>query len=123
LYTFFRIFSILGKNNNARRAKMAKRFILYNLADNMTDEQFKEYVTSEKGPLCSHLPGVKKYELVKITGAMGGPSPYKYVGILHLNSVEEFDQNAPKMPEYQAFLKKFGPMAKDMIMLTGEEIY
>jgi hypothetical protein len=43
---------------------MAKRFILYNLSENTTDEQFKEYVTKEKGPLCNSLPGVKKYELV-----------------------------------------------------------
>jgi uncharacterized protein (TIGR02118 family) len=102
---------------------MAKRIILYNLAEHMTDEKFKEYVTKEKGPLIDSLPGVKKYELVKITGAMGGKIPYKYVGIVHVTSLEEFDQKAAKTQKYQDFLKKFGPMAKDMIMLSGEEIY
>jgi len=102
---------------------MAKRIILYNLAEHMTDEKFREYVTKEKGPLIDSLPGVKKYELVKVTGAMGGKIPYKYVGIVHLTSVEEFDQKAAKTQKYQDFLKKFGPMAKDMIMLSGEEIY
>jgi uncharacterized protein (TIGR02118 family) len=102
---------------------MAKRIILYNLAEHMTDEKFKEYVTSDKGPLISSLPGVKKYELVKITGAMGGKIPYKYVGIVHLTSLEEFDQKAAKTQKYQDFLKKFGPMAKDLLMLSGEEIY
>jgi uncharacterized protein (TIGR02118 family) len=102
---------------------MAKRIILYNLAEHMTDEKFKEYVTKEKGPLINSLPGVKKYELVKITGAMGGKIPYKYVGIIHLTSVEEFDQKAAKTQKYQDFLKKFGPMAKDMVILSGEEIY
>ncbi len=102
---------------------MAKRIILYNLAEHMTDEKFKEYVTSEKGPLIDSLPSVKKYELVKITGAMGGKIPYKYVGIVHVTSLEEFDQKAAKTQKYQDFLKKFGPMAKDMIMLSGEEIY
>jgi uncharacterized protein (TIGR02118 family) len=102
---------------------MAKRIILYNLAEHMTDEAFKNYVTSEKGPLIDSLPGVKKYELVKITGAMGGKAPYQYAGIIHLSSVEEFDQKAAKTDKYQDFLKKFGPMAKDLIMLSGEEIY
>jgi hypothetical protein len=102
---------------------MAKRFILYNLADNITDEAFKEYVVTDKGPLINSLPGVKKYELVKITGATAEKIPYKYVGVLHLDSAEEYDQKATKLPAYQDFLKKFGPMAKDMIMLTGEEIY
>jgi len=102
---------------------MAKRIILYNLAEHMTDEAFKEYVVNEKGPLIESLPGVKKYELVKIGGAMGGNAPFKYAGILHLSSLEEFDQQASKTQAYQDFLKKFGPMAKDLTMLWGEEIY
>ena len=102
---------------------MAKRIILYNLAKHVTEGEFKKYVTSEKGPLINRLPGVKKYELVKITGAMGGKSPYNYAGIVHLSNAEEFDQKATKTKEYQDFLKKFMPMAKDMIMLSGEEIF
>jgi uncharacterized protein (TIGR02118 family) len=102
---------------------MAKRIILYNLAEHMTDEAFKEYVTTDKGPLINSLPGVKKYELVRITGAMGGKIPYKYVGIVHMTSVEEFEQKATKTQQYQDFLKKFTPMAKDLLMLSGEEIY
>jgi uncharacterized protein (TIGR02118 family) len=102
---------------------MAKRIILYNLAEHMTDEKFKEYVKSEKGPLIDSLPGVKKYELVRITGAPGGKVPYRYVGIVHLTSLDEFDQKASKTQKYQDFLKKFGPMAKDLLTLSGEEIY
>jgi hypothetical protein len=102
---------------------MPKKIILYNLAENMTDEAFKDYVTKEKGPLIDSLPGVKKYELVKITGATGGKIPYKYAGIVHLTSLEEYDQKATKTQKHQDFLKKFGPMAKDLIMLSGEEIY
>jgi len=102
---------------------MAKRVILYNLADNVTDEDFKDYVTKEKGALISSLPSVKKYELVRITGAMAGKSPYNYVGIVHLDSVEEFDQKAAPTQQYQDFLKKFLPMVKDLQILSGEEIY
>ncbi|OGO19712.1 MAG: hypothetical protein A2144_05895 [Chloroflexi bacterium RBG_16_50_9] len=102
---------------------MAKRILLYNLADNVTDEEFKEYVTKDKGPLISSLPSVKKYELVKVTGAMGGKIPYKYVGIVHVTSLDEFDRKAAKTQKYQDFLKKFGPMVKDLLMLSGEGIY
>jgi hypothetical protein len=102
---------------------MAKRIILYNLAEHMTDAAFKEYVVKEKGPLIGGLPGVKKYELVRITGAAGGKIPYQYAGILHFSSLKEFEEKATKMQAYQDFLKKFGPMTRDMIMLTGEEIY
>ncbi len=102
---------------------MAKRIILYNLADDVTDEEFKDYVVSEKGPLIDSLPSVRKYELVKITGTSADKIPYKYCGIVHVTSVEEFNQKAAQTQEYQDFLKKFGPMAKDLLVLSGEEIY
>jgi hypothetical protein len=102
---------------------MAKRIILYNLAAHMTEEKFQDYAVKEKGPLIESLPGVKKYELVKITGAMGGKAPYQYAGIVHLTSLDEYNQKATKTPQYQEFQKKFGPMVKDLITLSGEEIY
>jgi hypothetical protein len=102
---------------------MAKRIILYNLAEHVTDEQFKKYATSEKGPLISRLPSVKKYELVKIAGASGGTIPYHYVGVVHMTSVAEFEDKAAKTQKYQDFLKKFLPMVKDLVILTGEEVY
>lgn len=102
---------------------MAKRIILYNLADYVTDEEFEEYVKNEKGPLINSLPGVKKYELIRITGSPEGDTPYKYAGIVHFASVEEYNQKATKTQGYQNFLKKFGPMVKDLLTLSGEEIY
>ena len=102
---------------------MAKRIILYNLAENVTDEEFKDYVTNEKGPLIDSLPSVKKYELVRITGATAGEIPYKYVGIVHMTSLDEFNQKDAKTQQYQDFFTKFRPMVSDLLILSGEEIY
>jgi hypothetical protein len=102
---------------------MAKRIILYNLAEHVSDEQFKEYVTGEKGPLINSLPSVKKYELVKIAGAAGGSIPYHYVGIVHMTSGDEFEEKAARTQQYQDFLKKFLPMVKDLVILNGDEIF
>ena len=102
---------------------MAKRIILYNLAASVTDEEFKKYVTNEKGPLIEGLPSVEKYELIRVTGSMTGKIPYKYIGIISLTSEDEFNRKDAKLPQYQAFLKKFGPMVTDLLMLSGENIY
>lgn len=103
---------------------MAKRIVMYNLAPNVTHEEFKEYVQTDKGPRINGLPAVKRYELVKISSSMPpGNIPYQYVGIIHLTSVEDFNNIDSKKPEYQAFLKKFGPLVTDMVMLAGDEIY
>jgi hypothetical protein len=102
---------------------MAKEIILYNLAEHVTDEEYKEYVTKEKGPLLESLSSVKKFELVKITGAATGEIPYKYVGILHVNSLEEFYQKDAPSQKFQDFMKKWQTMVANFHILAGEEIY
>ena len=102
---------------------MPKEIILYNLAEHVTDEEFKDYVNKEKGPLIDSLPSVRKYELVKITDSGTGGIPYKYVGIVHLNDLDEFRRKDMTSPAFQDFVKKFRPMVSDVHMLFGEEIY
>jgi hypothetical protein len=102
---------------------MAKQIIIYNLADNVTDEQYKDFVIKEKGPLLDSLPGVKKFEMVKIMANPGEEVPYRYVGILHIDNLAEFGEKAAPSKKFQDFLQKWTPMAKDPIMLMGEEIY
>jgi hypothetical protein len=102
---------------------MAKEIILYNLAENVTEDEYLEFVTKEKGPLLDSLPSAKKFELVKITGAATGEVPFKYVGILHLKSLDEFYQKDAPSQKFQDFLKKWQPMTSGFHILFGEEIY
>jgi len=102
---------------------MAKEIILYNLADHVSDEEYKEYVTKEKGPLLDSLSSVKKFELVKVAGSTSIESPCKYAGIMHITSLEEFSQKDAPSQAFQDFMKKWQSMVKDVIMLAGEEIY
>ncbi len=102
---------------------MAKEIILYNLARHVTDEQYREYAVKEKGPLLESLSSVKKFELVKITGSAKGEIPFKYVGILHLTSLEDFYKKDSPSPKFQGFMKKWQTMVSDFHILAGEEIY
>lgn len=102
---------------------MAKEIILYNLAKHVTDDEYKEYVTKEKGPLLESLSSVKRFELVKITGTVMGENPYQYVGILHLNSLDEFYQKDAPSSKFQDFMKKWQSMVANFHILSGEEIY
>ena len=102
---------------------MAKEIILYNLAENVTDEEYKHYVTREKGPLLESLPSVKKFELVRITGAATGEVPYRYVGIMHLTSLEGFYQKDAPSKKFQDFLTTWRTKVSNFHILSGEEIY
>jgi hypothetical protein len=106
-----------------RSVKMAKEIILYNLAPQVTDEQYLDYVKKEKGPLMESFPSVKKFELVKITGAASGNTPYQYIGIVHLNNSRDFLQEDVPSAKFQEFLKKWRAMVADVHILVGEEIY
>jgi hypothetical protein len=102
---------------------MAKEIILYNLAEHVTDDEYREYVTKEKGPLLESLSSAKRFELVKITRTATGEIPYQYVGILHLTSLDEFYQKDAPSPKFQDFMKKWRSMVADYHILAGEEIY
>jgi hypothetical protein len=102
---------------------MAKQIILYNLAKHVTDEEYKKYVINEKGPLLESLSSVKKFELVKIIGSASGEIPYKYVGILHIKSLDEFNQKDASSPKFQGFMKKWQTMVSNFSILAGEEVY
>ena len=102
---------------------MAKQLILYNLADHVTDEEYKEYVKNEKGPLLDSLSSVKKFELVKVNGSTSPENPYQYAGIMHMTSLEEFSQKDAPTQAFQDFMTKWQSMVKDVTMLAGEEIY
>ncbi len=102
---------------------MAKQIILYNLAPHVTEEQYREYVTKEKGPLLESLSSVKDFELIMTAGGPSGKTPYKFIGIMHLRSLEQFLQKDALSPKFQDFLKKWQPMVTDVQMFIGEEIY
>jgi len=102
---------------------MAKEFILYNLAEHVTDEEYKDYANNEKGPLIESLPSVKKFQLVKITKSLTGEVPYKYIGIADLTSLDDFMQKDAQSQKYQDFRAKWQTMVSDFIILFGEEVY
>ncbi len=103
---------------------MAKEIILYNLAPHVSDEQYKEYVNNEKGPLLESFDSVNKFTLIKVSHSVKGEIPYSYVGILDINNLVEFTQKVVPSEKFQGFLAKWSKMVKpDFHSLIGEEIF
>ncbi len=57
---------------------MAKE-ILYNLAEHVTDEQYLDFATNEKGPVLEGLPPVENYELVRTKGVLTEKTPFLFI--------------------------------------------
>ena len=102
---------------------MAIEIILYNLAPHVTDEEFKHYVDTEKGPFIDSLPSVEKYELVRIEESRSGVIPFRYVGIVHLKSLEDFKNRDTQTEEYRAFTAKMASLTSEIHVTFGERIH
>jgi hypothetical protein len=114
---------------------MAKQIILYNLKDSVTEEDYVKWCESFKGPFLLGLNGARSFTLVKMMGGMKGngqegiapaptASPYKYIGIFDLNSLEDMDRAREKKEFAEEFFSRwYSDWVADFYTLGGEEIY
>ena len=113
---------------------MAKQIILYNLKDSVTEEDYVKWCESYKGPLLLGLSGSKSFTLVKMMGGLTGNGqkgisptptspPYKYIGILNLESLEDMDKARQTKAFKEFFQKWFSEWVADFYTLGGVEIY
>jgi len=114
---------------------MAKEIILYNLKEGVSDEDYKKWCEDYKGPILLSLSATKRFTLVKMMGGIKGNgeegippeetiSPYKYIGILDVDSLE----GMKKDQESKAFKEDFFPQwfskwVKNFYVIVGEEVY
>ena len=114
---------------------MAKEIILYNLKDNVTEEDYVNWCQSYKGPLLLGLNGSKSFTLLKMLGGITGNgeegkppqpsnSPYKYIGILDVTSQEDWDKARDSKEFKEDFFPKwFSNWVADFYVLAGTELY
>jgi hypothetical protein len=114
---------------------MAKEIILYNLRDDVKEEDYVKWCEDYKGPLLIGLPGSKSFTLVKMMGGIQGNgqkgtppsptnSPFNYIGILDVGNPEKWK----KSQESKAFKDEFFPQwfskwVGDFYLLGGIELY
>ena len=114
---------------------MAKEIILYNLRDNVKEEDYVKWCEDYKGPLLIGLPGSKSFTLLKMMGGVQGngqkgsppspaKSPFNYIGILDVSDPGEWE----KSQQSKAFKEEFFPQwfskwVGDFYILGGIELY
>ena len=113
---------------------MAKEIILYNLKDSVTEEDYVKWCESYKGPLLLGLSGSKSFTLVKMMGGLTGDgqkgiaptptsAPYKYIGILDLENLEDMDKARQTKVFKEFFQTWYSEWVADFYTLGGVEIY
>ena len=98
---------------------MPKQFILYNLADGVSKEDYQKYVDEVKGPFFVNLPAVKSYTLLE---TVSEGSPFQYVGIVETDDPAALQQDT-QSPAFGAWLQEWMPKVKDVQMMFGMEVF
>ena len=114
---------------------MPKQIILYNLRDDVKDEDYIKWAHEFKGPLLIGLNSVKSYTLLKMVGGRkfngqkGEPpeeakSPFNFIGILDVTSKEEWMKDmATDAYQKDFFPKFFSNWGADTYVILGDEVY
>jgi hypothetical protein len=90
---------------------MVKVFITYNLNDDVTREQYRQWSRTVDQPMASRQPGVLKYEIYEIEGAGSGESPYDIIEVIDAESWEAW-QAVNDQPEMKEAVEQFFQIAK-----------
>jgi hypothetical protein len=114
---------------------MPKQIILYNLRDDVKDEDYIKWCHEFKGPLLLGLKSVKSYTLLKMAGGRkfngqkGEPpeetkSPFSFIAILDITSKEEWMKDmATDAYQKDFFPKFFSNWGADSYAILGDEAY
>ena len=114
---------------------MAKEIILYNLRNDVKEEDYVKWCETYKGPLLLGLNGAKSFTLLSMKGGMAGDGkkgtppgpttpPFKYIGIMDVTSLEDWNKaHETKDFKEDFFPQWFSKWVADFYVLGGVEVY
>lgn len=115
---------------------MPKQLILYNLRDDVKEEDYIKWCEEYKGPLLLGLNSGKSFTLLRILGGVKGngqkgvapeetKTPYQFIGIMDVTSLDDWKKECEGSKAYAEEFRPqwFSKWAGDFYILGGEEAY
>jgi len=89
---------------------VTKIVVLFNLKPGVSVEDYERFARETDLPIVNALPSVNRFEVLKASGLLGGgASPYTYLEIIDLKSLEQLGQDVAteKMQQVAAQFREF----------------
>jgi 5,10-methylenetetrahydrofolate reductase len=101
---------------------MSKVIVLFNLKPETKVEEYEKFARELDLPIVNGLPSVKKFEVLKATGTMAGTaSPYQYIEIIDLHSLEQLGKDV-QTEAVQKIAVQFRALAEAPIFILTENL-
>lgn len=84
-------------------------------------QEFDRHYMEIHIPIASKMPGLRRYEVAKVTGAPGGESPYHLIAELYFDDFDALNA-AMSSPEGKAAGKDVGTFAKDIVQMMFSKV-
>ena len=96
--------------------------VFFNLKPGVTVADYERFARELDLPQVNRLPSVVSFEVLKCQGLMGGgASPYQYIEILRLRSLEQLGQDA-QSPTMQKIVSTFQALADNPQFIVTQSL-
>jgi|SaaInl7_200m_RNA_FD_contig_21_132908_length_879_multi_7_in_0_out_0_2 hypothetical protein len=115
---------------------MPKQLILYNLRDDVKEEDYIKWCKEYKGPLLLGLNSGKSFLLLSMLGGVTGngqkgvppeetKSPYRFIGIMDVTSLEDWKKESEGSKAYAEEFRPqwFSKWVENFYVLGAQEVY
>ncbi len=101
---------------------MTTLIVLFNLKDASQRAKYERWAREVDLPTAGGLPSVDAFDVLKASGLLsGGPSPYEYVEVLRVNSMEQLGKDIA-LPAMQAVAAQFQAFADNPLFIMTESL-
>ncbi len=102
---------------------MPKVFAFYSLKPGVSREQFEEWSREVDQKVMIQQPGVTRFEVYRVEGAMAGAASFDFVEDIDVDDLDEW-RSMTEREEVQPLIAPFEEMveADQMVMVFGDKV-
>lgn len=101
---------------------MTTVIVLFNLKPGIAAADYEKFALEVDLPEVNRLPSVERFEVLKAQGLMGGgASPYQYIEVLRLRSLEQLGQDV-NSATMQKVVATFQAMADNPLFIVTQAL-
>lgn len=99
---------------------MPRLFVLFNLKPGVDPAEYERWAEERDAATVRALPSIDAFTVHRVSGALTGEPPYRYVEVIDVNDMDQFGKDIAT-PEMQRVAGEFAERADNPAFLVSEQ--